>query len=197
MRQFLLSVMALTLFGLSACSQNKNKEELKMNDKETKKTLIVYFSATGTTAEAAKRLAKTANADLYEIQPEKPYTDADLNWNDEKSRSSVEMNDPKSRPAIKGKLENAAQYDTIYVGFPIRWYTAPTIINTFVEQTDLKGKTLITFATSGGSTVAKASRDLKAAYPELRWKEGGLAKWPFTGRGREIGGKNEINDSFR
>lgn len=145
-----------------------------MNDNATKKTLVAYFSATGTTAEAARQLAKAAHADLYEIRPERPYTDADLNWNDVKSRSSVEMNDLKSRPAVKGRLENAAQYDTIYIGFPIWWYTAPTIINTFIEQTDLKGKTLLTFATSGGSTVDKATRDLKAAYPALRWKQGGL-----------------------
>ncbi len=133
-----------------------------------------YFSATGTTKEAATQLAKAANADLYEIVPEKPYTSADLDWNDDNSRSSVEMKNPKSRPAIKGKVENLWQYDTVYVGFPIWWYTAPTIINTFVESNDLKGKTVITFATSGGSTVTKATKDLKAAYPGINWKEGSL-----------------------
>lgn len=133
-----------------------------------------YFSATGTTKEAATQLAKAANADLYEIVPEKPYTSADLDWNDDNSRSSVEMKNPKSRPAIKGKVENLGQYDTVYVGFPIWWYTAPTIINTFVESNDLKGKTVITFATSGGSTVTKATKDLKAAYPGINWKEGSL-----------------------
>lgn len=133
-----------------------------------------YFSATGTTKEAATQLAKAANADLYEIVPEKPYTSADLDWNDDNSRSSVEMKNPKSRPAIKGKVENLGQYDTVYVGFPIWWYTAPTIINTFVESNDLKGKTVITFATSGGSTVTKATKDLKTAYPGINWKEGSL-----------------------
>lgn len=133
-----------------------------------------YFSATGTTKEAATQLAKAANADLYEIVPEKPYTSADLDWNDDNSRSSVEMKNPKSRPAIKGKVENLGQYDTVYVGFPIWWYTTPTIINTFVESNDLKGKTVITFATSGGSTVTKATKDLKAAYPGINWKEGSL-----------------------
>lgn len=133
-----------------------------------------YFSATGTTKEAATQLAKAANADLYEIVPEKPYTSADLDWNDDNSRSSVEMKNPKSRPAIKGKVENLGQYDTVYVGFPIWWYTAPTIINTFVESNDLKGKTVITFTTSGGSTVTKATKDLKAAYPGINWKEGPL-----------------------
>lgn len=161
-------------FGLAACSQSKTKEEPKMNNPAAKKTLVAYFSATGTTAEAAQQLAKAADADLYEIRPQQPYTEADLDWNDKQSRSSVEMKDRKSRPAIKGRLENAAQYDTVYIGFPIWWYTSPTIINTFIEQTDLAGKTIITFATSGGSSVSKATRDLKSAYPNLTWKEGGL-----------------------
>ena len=145
-----------------------------MNENVKKHVLVAYFSATGTTKEAATQLAKAENADLYEIVPEKPYTSADLDWNDDNSRSSVEMKNLKSRPAIKGKVDNMAQYDTVYVGFPIWWYTAPTIINTFVESNDLKGKTVITFATSGGSTVAKATKDLKAAYPDINWKEGSL-----------------------
>lgn len=143
-----------------------------MENKKT--TLVAYFSATGTTAEAAKQLAKAANADIYEIEPEQKYTDADLDWTNKQARSTVEMKDAKSRPAIKGTVPNIGQYDTVYVGFPIWWYTAPTIINTFVEKNNLKGKTLITFATSGGSSVAKATRDLQKAYPELKWKEGSL-----------------------
>lgn len=114
-------------------------------------TLVAYFSASGTTAKLAKTLASAANAELYEIKPEIPYTDADLNWNNSKSRSSIEMNDKTFRPAISGKVENMNQYDTIYVGFPIWWYVAPTIINTFLEQYDLSGKTIIPFATSGGN----------------------------------------------
>lgn len=170
------TILALALalvFGLVACAQNK-KGESKMNENVNKHVLVAYFSATGTTKEAATQLAKAANADLYEIVPEKPYTSADLDWNDDNSRSSVEMKNPKSRPAIKGKVENLGQYDTVYVGFPIWWYTAPTIINTFVESNDLKGKTVITFATSGGSAVTKATKDLKAAYPGINWKEGSL-----------------------
>lgn len=170
------TILALALalvFGLVACAQDK-KGESKMNENVKKHVLVAYFSATGTTKEAATQLAKAANADLYEIVPEKPYTSADLDWNDDNSRSSVEMKNLKSRPAIKGKVDNMAQYDTVYVGFPIWWYTAPTIINTFVESNDLKGKTVITFATSGGSTVAKATKDLKAAYPDINWKEGSL-----------------------
>lgn len=174
MKQLFLLVTALMTFTISACSQNKTKEMTKMNNNEVKKTLVAYFSATGTTKEAALELAKAANADLYEIVPEIPYTDDDLNWNNKQSRSSVEMSNPKSRPAIKGRLENASQYDTVYIGFPIWWYTVPTIINTFIEQTDLKGKTLIVFATSGGSSTAKSVRDLKATYPDLNWKDGGL-----------------------
>lgn len=174
MKKIILVIAAVMAFGLAACSQSKTKEEPKMNNPAAKKTLVAYFSATGTTAEAAQQLAKAADADLYEIRPLQPYTDADLDWNDKQSRSSVEMKDRKSRPAIKGRLENAAQYDTVYIGFPIWWYTAPTIINTFIEQTDLAGKTIITFATSGGSSVSKATRDLKSAYPNLTWKEGGL-----------------------
>lgn len=173
MKHLLLS-MSLMAVSLCACSQNKTKEETKMNNNTERRTLVAYFSASGVTKAAAQQLAEVASADLYEITPEKKYTDADLNWNDDNSRSSVEMRNSKSRPAIKGKVEHIEQYDTVFIGFPIWWYTAPTIINTFVEQTDLKGKTLITFATSGGSTVTKATNDLKAAYPELTWKEGML-----------------------
>ena len=169
----ILALVLALVFGLVACAQNK-KGESKMNENVKKHVLVAYFSATGTTKEAATQLAKAANAALYEIVPEKPYTSADLDWHDDNSRSSVEMKNLKSRPAIKGKVDNMAQYDTVYVGFPIWWYTAPTIINTFVESNDLKGKTVITFATSGGSTVAKATKDLKAAYPDINWKEGSL-----------------------
>ena len=97
-----------------------------------KKILVAYFSCTGVTARAAQKLAEAAQADLYEIKPEQPYTQADLNWSNKKSRSSLEMNDPTSRPAISGKVENMEQYDTVFVGFPIWWYVAPTIINTFL-----------------------------------------------------------------
>ena len=105
-----------------------------------KKILVAYFSCTGVTARAAQKLAEAAQADLYEIKPEQPYTQADLNWSNKKSRSSLEMNDPTSRPAISGKVENMEQYDTVFVGFPIWWYVAPTIINTFLESYDFSGK---------------------------------------------------------
>ena len=138
------------------------------------KTLVAYFSATGVTKGAAEKLAEVTGGDLYEIQPEVPYTDADLDWQDKQSRSSVEMADLSSRPAIKGKVENLNDYDIVFIGFPIWWYTAPTIINTFIEANDLKGKTVVPFCTSGGSSIKKSAEDLKKAYPDLNWKEGKL-----------------------
>ena len=111
--------------------------------------LVAYFSASGTTARAAQSLAKAAGADLYEIKPAVPYTAADLDWNNKQSRSSVEMNDPSSRPEIARRLDSLEEYDTVFLGFPIWWYVAPTIINTFLESYDFAGKTIIPFATSG------------------------------------------------
>lgn len=130
-----------------------------------RKILVAYFSASGVTAKAAKKLAEVAGANLYEIKPEVPYTSADLNWMDKKSRSSVEMNDPASRPAISGKVSNMEEYETVFVGFPIWWYVAPTIINTFLESYDFSGKRIIPFATSGGSNLGKANDKLKPSCP--------------------------------
>ncbi len=127
------------------------------------KTLVAYFSASGVTAEAAKRVAAAAGADLYEISPAVPYTKADLNWMDKKSRSSVEMNNPDSRPEIKTSVDNMAQYDTVIIGFPIWWYVAPTIINTFLESYDFAGKKIALFATSGGSGFGKTVDKLKVS----------------------------------
>lgn len=127
------------------------------------KTLVAYFSASGVTAKVAKELAEAAHGDLYEIQPAVAYTRADLNWTDSKSRSSVEMKDPSSRPAIADKNANIAAYDTIFVGFPIWWYVAPTIINTFLEAYDFSGKTVVLFATSGGSGFGKTLERLKGS----------------------------------
>ncbi len=127
------------------------------------KTLVAYFSASGTTAKAAKNLADAANADLYEIRPAVPYTQADLNWMDKKSRSSVEMNDKSSRPALADKDADISSYDKILLGFPIWWYVAPTIINSFLESYDFSGKKIILFATSGGSGFGKAVDGLKGS----------------------------------
>ena len=138
------------------------------------KKLVAYFSASGTTKEAAKRLAKAAGADLFEIRPAIPYTSADLNWMDKKSRSSVEMNDPSSRPEIAERLPDMGNYDTVFIGFPIWWYVAPHIINTFVESYDFSGKTLVPFATSGGSGMGKTVDELRKLCPNADWKAGKL-----------------------
>lgn len=127
------------------------------------KKLVAYFSASGVTAKAAKNLAEAAGADLFEIKPEVPYTQADLDWHDKNSRSSVEMRDSKSRPQIAAGDARIADYDVIFVGFPIWWYVAPTIINTFLESYDFAGKTIILFATSGGSGFGKAVAGLKGS----------------------------------
>ena len=127
------------------------------------KTLVAYFSAGGTTAKAAENLADVANADLYEIRPAVPYTQADLNWMDKKSRSSVEMNDKSSRPALADKDADISSYDKILLGFPIWWYVAPTIINSFLESYDFSGKKIVLFATSGGSGFGKAVDGLKGS----------------------------------
>lgn len=137
------------------------------------KTLVAYFSATGTTERLARTLAEVAGADLHGIEPAQPYTSADLNWHDARSRSSVEMNDPASRPAIASKVADMERYDTVFVGFPIWWYVAPTIINTFLEAYDFSGKTVIPFATSGGSGMGKTDAVLrKCCAPDARWKSG-------------------------
>lgn len=124
------------------------------------KKLVAYFSASGVTAGVAEKLAEVAGADLQEIKPAVPYTKADLDWMDKQSRSSVEMSDLSSRPEISGRVENMNEYDVIFVGFPIWWYVAPTIINTFLESYDLTGKTIILFATSGGSGFGKTAEKL-------------------------------------
>ena len=127
------------------------------------KSLVTYFSASGVTKKVAEKLAEAAGADLFEIKPEVAYTEADLNWMDKKSRSSIEMNDKSFRPAIAEKCNNMADYDVVYVGFPIWWYVAPTIINTFLESYDFSGKTIVLFATSGGSGFGNTVAELKGS----------------------------------
>ena len=175
MKKIALFAVAATLI-LVACAQTPQQNNKSTNQQfnNMKKTLVVYFSATGTTKAAAQRLAKEHNADLYEITPEVPYTAADLNWRDKSSRSTLEMKDKSSRPSIKGKCENIAEYDTVWIGFPVWWYTAPTIVNTFIEAHDLSGKVLNVFATSGGSGVEGSAADLKKAYPQYNWGESRL-----------------------
>ena len=127
------------------------------------KTLVAYFSATGRTAKVAKLLAEVLGADIFEIQPKVPYTKADLNWLNKKSRSSVEMNNKTFRPEIAESNVQIAEYDVIFLGFPIWWYVAPTIINTFLESSDFSGKKIILFATSGGSKFGKTVEELKVS----------------------------------
>lgn len=137
------------------------------------KTLVAYFSAGGTTARLAETLAETANADLFEIQPKIPYTAADLNWTDKNSRTMLEAKDKNSRPEIAAAIENMSDYDTVFIGFPVWWYVAPAIINTFMESYDFSGKTIIPFATSGGSGLGKTVSVLKPlCSPGAVWKEG-------------------------
>lgn len=138
--------------------------------------LVAYFSASGVTAKVAETLSEAIGADLYEIEPEVPYTKEDLDWMDKQSRSTIEMNDPASRPAIAGKRDNMDDYDTVFVGFPVWWYVAPTIINTFLESYDLTGKTIIPFATSGGSGMGKTNEKLQPSCPNSKLIEGKVFK---------------------
>lgn len=140
-----------------------------------KKILVTYFSASGVTARVAKNLADVLGADLFEIKPEVPYTSADLNWMDKQSRSSIEMHNTNSRPEISTKVENMDQYDIVFVGFPIWWYIAPTIMNTFLESYNFSNKTIIPFATSGGSGLGKTEDSLKVSCDNtVKWKAGKL-----------------------
>lgn len=138
------------------------------------KKLVAYFSASGTTKRIAEMVAEAAGADLYEIEPTVPYTKADLNWMDKTSRSSVEMKDKTSRPEIKPTDAKAADYDEILIGFPIWWYVAPTIINTFLEKYDFSGKKIILFATSGGSGFGNTIKELQPSAPQAQFVEGKL-----------------------
>ena len=160
---FLVAVAALFISSLQIMAQNNQR------------VLVAYFSATGVTAQAAEKVSELTGGTLYAITPENPYTDADLDWRDKQSRSSVEMQDAKSRPALAtDKALNTADYDVVFIGFPIWWDLSPRVINTFIESHDLKGKTVIPFATSGGSSLNNSVKQLKADYPELNWKEGKL-----------------------
>ncbi len=179
MRNLLVIMASALTFCLTACAQDNNKHK-DMN----KKAVVVYFSATGTTKGVAEKLAIAANADIVEIEPEQPYTDADLDWNNSQSRSSVEMNNPESRPAIKAPKKSIAGYDVVFIGYPIWWNLAPTVVNTFIEGANLNGKTVIPFATSGGSSISNSTGQLKRLYPEISWKEGKLLN---SASGKAIG----------
>ena len=138
------------------------------------KNLVAYFSASGNTKKIAEEIAQEGGFDLYEITPQRAYTKADLNWMDKKSRSSVEMNDKSLRPAIAGKELDVSGYDTILLGFPIWWYVAPTITNTFLEAHDFSGKKIVLFATSGGSGFGNTVKELQPSAPDATIVEGKL-----------------------
>lgn len=149
-----------------------------------KKTLVAYFSCSGVTRKVGELLAEVAEADLYEIKPEIPYTTADLIWTNKNSRSTIEMKDPSSRPAIATTVSNMEQYDTVFVGFPIWWYVAPTIINTFMESYDFAGKNIVLFATSGGSGLGKSQQVLEACCSKS-------AKWLI---GKRFSGSTSVSE---
>ena len=183
MRKVILAFVAISLsIGLTA----QKLEENKMS-----KTLVAYFSATGNTAKLAHTLASAVNGNLHEIQPKQPYTTEDLDWRDSKSRSSVEMNNKSFRPEIASKVDDMEKYDTIYIGFPIWWYVAPTIINTFLEQYNLEGKTIIPFATSGSSDMGNTNEELKNSCKGAILKNG--KRFDVNASAQEI---KEWTDSF-
>ena len=153
------------------------------------KILISYFSASGVTKRVAERIAKAVEGDLFEIEPKEKYTDADLDWTNKQSRSSVEMQNKSFRPEIKDNNLDISRYDTILIGFPIWWGVCPTAVNTFIESKDFTGKTLIPFCTSGGSGMKYAENDLKKTYPNYNWKDGKR----LTGTENEEDLKNWIN----
>lgn len=166
MKKIVLLIVA-TAFCLAGHAQ-------KTKNMEGTKTLVAYFSATGNTERVAKLIASATGGKLYRIQPREDYTRADLDWNDKSSRSSREMADAKSRPAIVENLEDIDSYDTVYIGYPIWWDMAPRVIDTFIETYDLTGKNVIPFATSGGSGIAGSERELRKTFPGLTWRQGKL-----------------------
>ena len=138
------------------------------------KDLVAFFSASGVTAAVAENLARILNADLYEIEPQEKYTNKDLNWMDKNSRSSVEMRNKSFRPAIVDKPLDVAKYDSVFLGFPIWWYVAPTVVNTFLEKYDFSGKKIVLFATSGGSRFGNTLKELLPSAPQANFTEGSI-----------------------
>lgn len=170
MRKIFLTLIAVVGLCAVACSSNSKSASSEMKQKsDSTRTAVVYFSATGTTRAAAEEVARAAGARLFEIQPTEAYTDADLDWHDKLSRSSVEMRDSSARPAIKPIDFNPADYDLVFVGYPIWWYVAPRIIETFLDTYDLSGKRVATFATSGGSPIEPCDTALAKEYPAVKF----------------------------
>ncbi len=177
------------IFGLAACGNSASRteqpsteensvgsaagmEETDAPDVQESKVLVAYFSATGTTEGVAEHIANGLNADIYEIVPEEPYTDADLDYNDNNSRTTLEMNDPDARPAISGSVENMEQYEVVFIGYPIWWGEAPRIVSTFVESYDFSGKTIVPFCTSGDSGMGASATNLEQLTSGAQWLSG-------------------------
>lgn len=167
-------IAASMMLCLNACGQKKATESAKA------RTLVTYFSATGTTQRVAEQIADITGGKLVEIKPVQAYTSADLNWRDANSRSTVEMTDSASRPAIEQCDVDMNLYDTVFIGYPIWWDKAPRVINTFIESVSLDGKTVIPFATSGGSGIDNSVKMLQSEYPDINWREGKLLNGRVT-----------------
>ena len=175
---FVLSFSMMQVFAAKKFSKDPvvekqekeaKEEEVKMSDK---KILVVYYSATGTTKEVAEKIAKAANADIYEITALKPYSNADLNWHDSKSRTTIEQNDSSIRPEIASKDVDVSKYDLIFIGYPIWWGDEPRILDTFVEKYDFEGKILVPFCTSGGSGIGRSGKNLEKNAKSGKWLDG-------------------------
>ena len=168
---FWMSLLASTIVAPGAACGGRGNSSAD-GAQPGSKTLVAYFSASGVTRGVAQTLAQATGGDLFEIAPAVRYSDADLDWRDTASRSTVEMKDPASRVAIAARVEDMSRYDTLFVGFPIWWYTAPHIIESFLESYDLAGKVIIPFATSGGSPMGHTVSDLRPSAPAAQWQEG-------------------------
>ena len=167
-----MKLLALIIMGLLTWGNTLSAQMTEGN----KKILVAYFSCTGTTEKVAEAIAETTGGKLYRITPAKAYTSADLDWQNKKSRSSVEMADDKSRPALGGEAIDPKDYDVIFIGYPIWWNLCPRPVNTFLEKYDFSGKTIIPLATSGGSSIANSVKQLKKLYPKVVWQDGRLCK---------------------
>lgn len=167
-----MAALVVVFVGTVFVFKNRMEENVMAEEKSNKKVLVAYFSASGVTAKVADRLSKATGADLFEIKPVNPYTSEDLDWTNKKSRSSVEMNDPNSRPAIANKVADIAKYDIIFVGFPIWWYREPSIIDTFMESYDFSGKQIVPFATSGSSGMGNSGGIMQKLAPKAKVDSG-------------------------
>lgn len=171
LRKYLVVLLGAAVLPFTSCGCKNKNMNMTMENNENK-AIICYFSATGTTEAAAKRIAKITGADIHEIAPAVKYTSADLDWTDSLSRSYVEMHDRAIRPALKDSVTDLSEYSIVYIGYPNWWNTHPTIINTFIDNNNLKGKTIVPFMTSGGSDIVNSEKELKELYPDLTFGEG-------------------------